>query len=225
MRNSFFFLFITACVVTIVADAAELENLRHWSKPLLMPLLIGHYVVRAGPGNRSLPVIVALFLSFLGDSFLLYEHKDPLYFMLGLGSFLVAHLAYIVVYKHHVHHNDGDELMGIRRVRLAFPIILAGSGLVIVLFPHLGELKLPVGVYAVILVLMVLNALFRFNRTSDHSFWLVFSGALFFMISDSLLAINKFLINIPLGGVWTMITYVVAQFLIVEGVIRHPHRD
>jgi uncharacterized membrane protein YhhN len=223
MKNSFLILFVLASSSTIISQALGLENLHHWSKPIIMLALGGYYITATSRG-RSWAVLLAIVFSFFGDSFLLYEKKAPIYFMLGLGSFLLAHLIYIIAYKHHVDENNGDELMGVHRVRLAFPIVLAGSGLVIVLFPHLGDLKFPVTVYAVILVLMVLNALFRYNRTNMQSFWLVFAGAVLFMVSDSILALNKFLMTFPNAGIWIMLTYVSAQFLIVEGLIRHPVR-
>jgi uncharacterized membrane protein YhhN len=221
MKNSFLILFIIACIATIISVITEMQTLLHWSKPLLMIFLAGYYIQNVKKEDRSITVIFALGFSFLGDAFLMYDHLNPIYFMLGLGSFLIAHIIYIVVYKQHVHQSNGDELVGIKRVRIAFPIILAGSGLMIVLFPHLGDLKLPVLVYAMILMLMVLNALFRYNRTSSQSFWLVFAGALLFMVSDSLLALNKFLMPLPLAGVGIISTYVAAQFLIVEGLLRH----
>ena len=184
MKTSFLILFVLASASTIISQTFGLENVHHWSKPIIMLALAGYYVASTSSGRRSWAVLLAIAFSFFGDSFLLYESKGPIYFMLGLGSFLMAHLIYIVAYKHHVDENNGDELMGVHRVRLAFPIVLAGSGLVIVLFPHLADLKFPVTVYAVILVLMVLNALFRYNRTTTESFWFVFIGAVLFMISD-----------------------------------------
>lgn len=221
-KNSFLILFMMAGAATITSHINGLESLEHWSKPFLMIFLAGYYLQQVKSEDRSMSLLFALGFSCLGDSFLMYEHFGPIYFMLGLGSFLIAHITYIIVYKHHVHQSNGDELMGIHRVRLAFPIILAGSGLLIVLFPHLGELKLPVVIYSVILILMVLNALFRYNRTSSASFWFVFSGALLFMVSDSLLALNKFLMPIPFSGITIITTYIAAQFLIVEGLLRHP---
>jgi uncharacterized membrane protein YhhN len=221
MKNSFLWLYFAAAVLTIAAQIFAWDALHHWSKPFLMIFLLAYYLVRIPKTGRSLAVIIALIFSFLGDSFLLYEEKNELYFMLGLGAFLIAHITYIVAYKYHVDEINGDELMGIHRVRMAFPIILAGCGLVVVLFPHLGDLKFPVSVYALILVLMVLNALFRYNRTDRRSFWLVFFGAILFMISDALLAINKFLIDLPFSGLWIMTSYVFAQLLIIEGLIVH----
>jgi uncharacterized membrane protein YhhN len=70
---------------------------------------------------------------------------------------------------------------------------------------------------------MVLNALFRFGRTNAESFWLVFSGAVLFMASDSILAIDKFLKPVTYGGFLIMLTYIAGQYLIVTGLIRHAH--
>ena len=109
-------------------------------------------------------------------------------------------------------------------MRLSFPFLLAGSGLVVILYPRLGELKIPVMIYALVLTLMVVQSVFRLGRTSAKSFWLVFFGAAFFMVSDSLLAINKFYQPISFAGVWVMITYITAVYLIVDGVIAHVEK-
>jgi uncharacterized membrane protein YhhN len=68
---------------------------------------------------------------------------------------------------------------------------------------------------------MVMVALFRFGKTTAGSFAMVFGGAILFMISDSLIAINKFLEPLPQSGFWIMTTYIGAQFLIVRGLLRH----
>ncbi|HMQ00766.1 MAG TPA: lysoplasmalogenase, partial [Cyclobacteriaceae bacterium] len=93
--------------------------------------------------------------------------------------------------------------------------------LVIVLYPHLDKLLWPVIIYATVIVWMTLNALFRYGRTNALSFWLVFFGALFFMLSDSMLAINKFMLPFDYAGFFVMFTYITAQYLIVEGLLQH----
>lgn len=140
--------------------------------------------------------------------------------MLGLVSFLLAHVTYILAYRQHRYDSD-EGLSGVQRFRFSFPFILAGSGLVTVLYPHLGDLKVPVMIYALVIVLMVINALFRYGHTTMKSFWLVFVGAILFMISDSLLAFNKFVVPIDGAGFWTMLTYITAQYGIVQGVLLH----
>ncbi len=93
--------------------------------------------------------------------------------------------------------------------------------MVVVLYPTLGGLRMPVMLYALVITVMALQALFRFGYTSTKSFALIFCGAICFMISDSLLAINKFLQPVPMASLCIMATYILAQYLIVEGVLTH----
>ena len=167
--------------------------------------------------------MLALFFCWLGDILLMFEHYNELFFMAGLGSFLITHLLLILTYRQLLFTDNGFH--GTQRVRLSFPFILVGSGLVVVLYPRLGELKIPVMVYAVVLTLMVVQSILRIGRTSVESFWLVFLGAALFMLSDSLLAINKFYEPLHLAGVWVMTTYIAAIYLIVKGVMAHPEKE
>src|SRR5690606_3933671 len=114
-----------------------------------------------------------------------------------------------------------NPLQGIQKLRLALPVILTGTGLMVVLFPHLEALKFPVMIYAMVMMIMVLNALFRYNRTTPFSFWMVFIGAVLFMISDAMLAINKFITHLPVAGVMIMLTYILAQYFIIAGLLKH----
>jgi uncharacterized membrane protein YhhN len=197
--------------------------LHQLSKPLILPLLMLYYIreknLQGKPKSQLL--LIALFFSFLGDSLLMYTDKNETYFMAGLFAFLISHMAYIFVYRQHKLSEPGNELAGMQRLRFAFPIILAGTGLVVVLYPHLDNMLFPVIAYALVIIIMTLNALFRFGHTNPNSFWLVLAGALLFMLSDSLLAINKFMNPFPGAGFMVMLTYISAQYLIVEGLIRH----
>ena len=66
-----------------------------------------------------------------------------------------------------------------------------------------------------------MEAILQIGFTSKRSFAFIFVGALFFMVSDSLLAINKFMQPLPMASLTIMATYIVAQFLIVEGAVWH----
>jgi uncharacterized membrane protein YhhN len=208
----------TAVLVSTVVEAPVLHFI---CKPLIMITLGGYYISSTDGENRNFSVLVAIFFSCVGDILLMFVDRNELYFMLGLGAFLIAHVFYIFAYRQHKDASHPDELQGVHRIRLAFPVILAGSGLVVILYPTLGALKIPVLLYAITIVIMVLNALFRFGRTQSASFWMVFIGAVFFMISDSLIAINRFVTPISSAHLLIMITYIAAQVLIVEGLLRH----
>ncbi|GCC50140.1 lysoplasmalogenase [Chryseotalea sanaruensis] len=214
-------LFLLASATELTAHLFNWPTVRHFSKPLLMAFLGLYYYLSVEKSELSKLVVLALVFSWGGDVLLMYQPKHELYFIFGLASFLAAHLFYIFTYKQFRSEDTSNALMGVQRFRYSFPVILAGTGLITVLYNHLGDLKIPVVIYALVLVLMVLNALFRFGRTSLSSFSMVFFGATLFMISDSLIAINKFLMPVANSGLWVMITYITAQYLIIEGLLKH----
>jgi uncharacterized membrane protein YhhN len=164
-------------------------------------------------------LIGAVIFSWIGDMVLMIPGEKS--FMIGLGSFLIAQILYVFVYRQHRWDDLTNSLQGLQRIRFAFPVILAGAGLVTILYPHLGELRIPVIIYALVITVMTINALLRFGRTNSTSFAMVFGGAILFMISDSILAINKFLDPIYMGEFWIMLCYISAQHLIIRGLIQH----
>jgi len=198
------------------------ENVHHLTKPLLMPLLLLYAVMalRASGATPPLALLVALLASFLGDSFLMYETLHPAYFMAGLGSFLLAHLAYIFLFM----KTSEPVPLGMRikkQLTVLGGLLVYAVGLLFVLLPKVGALKLPLIVYAAVLSVMSMTAFLRVGgRFTAHGF-LVALGSLLFVISDSLLAVNKFLTPLPYAHVWIMGTYLTAQYWIVRGVVLY----
>lgn len=208
--------FAGIAIVHLVAISFNMALIGAVTKPLLVVVLAIYYLLASS--KRNVLFLVALFFCWLGDVLLMFQ-GDEMFFIAGLVSFLTGHVLYIICYRKFV--RSGSGLTGPQRIRFALPLVLAGTGLVTVLFPHLGALQIPVMVYALVITLMAIQALFRYGYTNAKSFILVFAGAISFMISDSLLAINKFMQPLPLAGLAIMFTYILAQYLIVEGVLQH----
>jgi uncharacterized membrane protein YhhN len=103
-----------------------------------------------------------------------------------------------------------------RRIGMILPIVFA-IGYLIVLWPHLGALAIPVMFYIAAIVMMAVLS-FRIPQT------IVPLGALLFMASDSLIALEKFLWSAEWMGPLVWITYALAQQLITHGLIR-IHRE
>jgi uncharacterized membrane protein YhhN len=89
------------------------------------------------------------------------------------------------------------------------------------LYPGLGGMLLPVLAYMVVLLSMGIWAHKRRGATTAVSFTLVSAGAMLFVISDGLIAINKFAFEIPAERILVMSTYIAAQYLIVQGLLKH----
>jgi uncharacterized membrane protein YhhN len=210
-------LFGIAVSGVLVAELIAADSLYMICKPLVMASLLFYYLFSVKPFDRSRSLILAIVFSFAGDVLLMREEN----FIAGLLAFLIAHILYIFAYNQHRAEEMDSSFQGLHRLRLAFPVILGGTGLIVILFPVLGGLKLPVMIYAMVLMIMVITAIFRMGRTSPSSFWMVAGGAALFMISDSMLAVNKFLHHFAYAEFWIMLIYSAAQYLIVAGLIKH----
>ncbi len=218
-------LFFILVVIELIGHGFDLGT-QKFSKPLLMPSLILYFISSMQERKAIFwLILVALVLSWAGDVLLIFQHQRALFFMLGLASFLIAHLVYIYVYTKAKWEKPINPLLFSQKLRHALTLSLVGVALVYILLPGLGSMKIPVIIYAAVLVVMAIVAMLRYGYTNMSSFGFVFGGAIMFLISDSLLAINKFLDPVTLAGVWVMLTYCLAQYFIVEGIKRHYSKD
>ena len=218
-KNVFMFCFFIVSALHVTALVFPISILSTITKPLIVLSLMAHYAMAAP--TKSKMVLLALLFCLVGDVSLMVVEKNELFFMGGLASFLIGHVLYIITYRQHQQAGIGEELLSTQKIRFALPIVLAGTGLIAVLFPRLGSLQIPVMIYAVVLMIMVITALLRYGKTGMNSYRLVLFGAILFMISDSLLAINKFLHPFYAASLAVMITYIAAQYFIVKGILAH----
>lgn len=227
MKKIFLYLFLLVIAGVLLSDVWSADVVYLICKPAIMIMLGLHYIVTQLADKQliSRSLVLAIVFSCAGDTLLMLQNSYPDFFMFGLAAFLVAHIFFILAYRQHRTDDTASELQGLQKIRYAFPIILSGTGLVVILYNRLGGMKFPVLVYAAVLTTMVVSALFRFGRTNSASFGMVFGGAILFMISDSLIAINKFLEPLPMAGFWIMITYIAAQYLIVTGLGKHKNEN
>ncbi|MBX2943880.1 MAG: lysoplasmalogenase [Cyclobacteriaceae bacterium] len=222
MKSKILVLFFIVSLGELIAVAIDKEVLQWVFKPLIMVVLGGVYFSGTSESAPLAKAVVgAIVFSWIGDVCLMFQGESEMYFMAGLGAFFIAHLCYVMAYYQHTQKKEGAGLFGIQKFRFSLPIVLAGTGLITILYTHLGALKVPVIFYAILLMVMTLQALFRYGYTNAISFWFVFVGALLFMISDSLIAVNKFLSSFELAGIAIMATYLLAQFLIIRGLRLH----
>jgi sterol desaturase/sphingolipid hydroxylase (fatty acid hydroxylase superfamily)/uncharacterized membrane protein YhhN len=153
-------------------------------------------------------LLAALGLSLVGDVFLMLPGDT---FIPGLASFLVAHLFYIALFRtdtRHVRWFPNRGALG--------STLLAGAAMYGFVYGSLGDpvLKVAVAVYALVISLMAAQALGRATVLSTPQSKAVAIGALFFMLSDSLIAINRFVLPLPMAALAVLSTYYIAQILI-----------
>ncbi|MBM3173802.1 MAG: lysoplasmalogenase [Chloroflexi bacterium] len=179
----------------------------------------GHFIVKAIPiislaimaftsvaGLQGKLLFTALLLSAAGDVTLSLGSGE--YFIPGLGLFLIAHVVYIVTFSR-------DFKMGKSRIPIAAILVAYAVAMAIIMAPSLKEMAIPVFCYLVVITKMGIMAAFRASKSK-----MVLYGAVLFIISDSMIALNKFVAPVPASDYLIMITYYLAQFLIAYGYVR-----
>lgn len=216
-------LYGAATAGTIIGDATDQHVLVYVCKPLMMIILSSwfYHTTRRVGDRFTLLVQAGLFFSLVGDVALMFQHVDDFNFLIGLGSFLLAQLCYTIAFLHNV-----LEVGSVRPpwvpMLLAFILCVYGYFFAERLVPIVDDgIQIPVGIYAGAITLMGVAAAFRWARTYRRSFIMVFLGALFFIASDSVLAVNRFLEPFDAANWLIMVTYGVAQLLIVLGTMAH----
>jgi uncharacterized membrane protein YhhN len=146
---------------------------------------------------------LALSLSALGDFFLALKDQGR-FFVPGLASFLAAHVAYVAIFLPYAAMPQGGALA------IIVLAVMAAGAFIVTITPKLGKLRLPVIAYFAVIMAMVATA-----WSIREASWILGTGALVFALSDSLIAVRKFLAPFPGINQAVWITYVAAQFMIV----------
>lgn len=212
MKPVWLSLFIVAAVTLFAGILFDVHMLYLTAKPLLMISLLLYFI----SASRGYPpwrfyVMAALVFSWGGDVFLMLDDM----FTPGLVSFLVAHIFYITAYQ------KTGAASGELRLLDIMKFVLFGAVVMWLLYPGLGGMLLPVLAYMLVLLSMGVWAHKRRGATTAISFTLVSAGAMLFVVSDGLIALNKFAFEIPAERMLVMSTYIAAQYLIVQGLLKH----
>lgn len=217
MKNIPLIIYGVIGVVNILGHYLGEPGMVRFSKPMLMPALL-FFVYHHAQGRvtfRILMLCVALVFAWLGDLALM--QKGEMYFLLGLGAFLVTQILYTYIYFKSSFEKPEFRLMPL------LPILTFTIFLLFILVPIVPDnMQIPIVVYGLSLTAMASMARLRGGLTSENSFQWVMMGSLLFVVSDSAIAIDKFYQPIPYDSIVIMGTYIVAQLLIVRGVLDHP---
>ena len=205
-----------------MATATSALGLLEWHvvfKPLVMLLAIFYVAdplhLRRTPTRFGALLMGALAFSLAGDCFLMF----PGFFLAGLASFLLAHLFYIALFRQGVPWFPSRPAL----------IVTFGLGAAMYAFLFNGlspVLRIAVAAYVIVIASMTAQAIGRAALLRDKGSVGVAVGACFFMLSDALLAVNRFAFPLPLAQLVVLSTYYTAQILIARhalGCSFDPH--
>ncbi|MBS0317029.1 MAG: sterol desaturase family protein [Proteobacteria bacterium] len=221
-------LMVDAAALAAAGTAVHLPLLYQIGKPLPLALAVLFVVLspresRAERQGDAL-LVAALLASLTGDVLLMLPDR----FVPGLAAFLFAHLCYLALFQRStarlrgVAAGTGREVAAVRSVwfpsRRALLFTLGvGAAAYAYLWHGIGPgLRVPVAAYVLVIALMAAQAIGRALLLGDRAAALVAVGAVLFMASDTLLAVDRFARPLPLASLWVLATYYAAQILIAH---------
>lgn len=197
MKKILIILYIIFALIFCYAVYIENDILRTIIKPI--PLILLLILLKPNSIFKSL-IFIGLIFSLLGDIFLM---KVLDMFIFGLGSFLIAHIFYILAFRKRI---KALNLLS------SIPFYLAAAALAYYFYPYLGDMIIPVFIYIFVIMTMVWRAFLQ--RKFDKFAYPAFIGAFLFAFSDTNIAFTKFVQDYEYSKVITIILYWSAQFLI-----------
>ncbi len=205
-----FLLFVLVSVLDIVAIFLDNAMLQAICKPLIIPTLLLWYLFKAKAVNKW--YVVALLFSFFGDVLLLDKVN---LFIFGIAAFLITQVIYIFIFSKGLAKATWQM-----KLKSILPFLLFYSVLISILSPNLNELIVPVMIYGMAISIFGTVALLNYLYNKNKNTLVLLNGALLFIISDSMIALNKFHEEQSFYSVIIMITYILAQYLIATYMLK-----
>jgi len=178
-------------------------------KPLTVVFIIAIAATIPGPpsAHYRAAILAGLLCSIAGDVFLMLPGDR---FLPGVASFLLAHLAYLVAFTTGFPFGTAPLLL--------LPFAAFGAVILVLLWPKLGVMRVPVTIYLVVIVAMAWQAASRAATLSSHGALHAAIGATLFVISDAALALNRFYRPFRAAQAVILPSYYAAQLLIAWSV-------
>lgn len=215
----FLVLFFIFAIVEVFGEYKDIKKIEYCTKPLLMPLLILFYIFgvveTTSITNVDWLIVIALLGGCAGDIFLMLENEDK-WFLFGMGAFFINQIFYIISF-----------FLSITDITnfISWGYFLLGPAILVLVFTvprfikKTEDMKIPVLVYLVSILLMHIAAILRFAEFQGLPFVLVYVGSISFIFSDACIAVNKWAGEFINARLIIMTTYILAQFYITLGVL------
>ncbi|MDG9922694.1 MULTISPECIES: lysoplasmalogenase [unclassified Pseudomonas] len=207
MRPLLLILALAGVALFLLGLHLEFQWLTLLSKPVPMICLL-IWLRQAPAGTYRRWIAIGLGFSLLGDMLLQWSAD---LFVFGLGAFLLAHLAYLVAYLSDTRRLAPLDLLIAALAAGGMFFVLAGAGL--------GPLLLPVALYSLAIGAMLWRALARIGAVAATSAWLAAGGAALFVLSDSLIGINRFVAPFEGAGYAIILSYWLGQLGITASAV------
>lgn len=208
-------IFLLVSILDIIGIFLDNSLLQSIFKPLIIPTLLIWYISKADAPNKW--YMIALVFSFIGDVLLLDKMN---LFIFGIGAFLITQVMYVFIFSKGLAASNSKN-----KLKSIIPFLLFYSILMAVLAPKLNDFLIPVVIYGIAISIFGVVALLNYLHFKKRITLTLLQGALLFIVSDSLIALNKFYEEQQLYPIIIMVTYIMAQYLIANYMLKSENNN
>ncbi|MBD3256158.1 MAG: hypothetical protein GF383_13760 [Candidatus Lokiarchaeota archaeon] len=213
--STFIIAFLILAALNILAVGSKFKPLQYVSQLLIVPSLILYYLFSIRLANIDILIVSGLICCAIGSYFLIYQ-EDETKLLLGIFIILLANILYTISFLRSIETN-------VQYPWWKFTLLIPPTFILVYTILRIkGKTEvfsIPAFLYIGLVYLMCVSAVLRLPTNAELAYFLVWLGSIFFLFSVAISAIDSFRENIPRAGLFVRISYLVAQFLITQGMI------
>jgi len=224
-RKKFTILFYGLTTIFLCSLLFDFLIVHYVLKPLFMvTLMVFHrQQVKDKFGFLSRMVQFGLFFSWIGDIALMLDEHVPILFVVGLGAFLIAHVGYALGFIRTITDSGKPIKLG-QSTLMALPFALFTGFFFFYIKDGIpSDLFVPVLAYTVVISFMGITSALRQGHVEQNSYKWILVGATLFILSDCVIAVNKFYYDFDYDAVLNMTLYLTGQFMITVGAVKYSN--
>ena len=220
MINLWLWLTLVLIILNWISVWFEWRVLNLFSKPAVIAAMLAWFASVCACRAPAVWFGIGLIFSLAGDILLMLPSR---FFLPGTAAFMLAHGAYIIGFSQPLPRFEQGMAVLLVIFMSLMAMIYAVLRRGISSRPAFRRMAGPLALYSLVISLMVFSALttlFRSDWRPDAA-GLMVSGAMLFLFSDILLAVDRFVQPIPPARLWKRVAYQLGQLALTAGALLH----
>jgi uncharacterized membrane protein YhhN len=225
-RKLFLFIYVVICSIVLLSNYFDLKTTFLLSKPLIVASLLLFYggaLASFKNNNKKNALLGSLFFSLAADFTIVFANESDSFIKVSLLFMLIAKIFLIRVFVLDIFK---EKTLNRHWIQLAVAALILAYGVeyFVLTYKDFGILKYPALLYILTISAMCMLAAIRSFNDDKKGFLMVLAGAVCFIVTDSVFAVNFFVKPVLFSNTIVLSSYAIAQYLIVAGVARSFRR-
>lgn len=218
--------FLIAAIDLTLILLGEPFYFRLFTRPVLGVILFVYTWLSISQKKETLFKLLAavLITSVFADALMLFHIANRVCFLLGILFLWVQQILYAFLFYYEV-QKQGKKLY-MRGLWWRIPLAVIVMALSVnLLWDGMGTLRFYLLIFGFFVLIRISTAVGRLHAVSDASFFSVIFGSMLFVIACLIFGVDKFVVHLPMAILFSAATYIIGQFLVVNGILHQMNLE